>query len=274
MTGGVKISEDIDPELREKLGLEFNAKLSFLWGVSYPLPKWYPQLSRCQQGMWFLYQKFGDILTILLLASNLMKVCTDYDDIRVFTTCVGTTTYIFCWFVKITTFRKKSKILGDVLDRIHHISGNLDQNPMKNEQFFEIHHSYFHYVKFFGLNKTLAIGGGVCTLAIFKMVHGFFQSEPKDRHLPMAGWFPYDPYVNPQFSISCIFQMFSYLSFLLKDVTVDLLFLSVLVTLNTHLIYLGKLIGLILEEDGAIEGGMDHLEQMNWWVQQHQSVLR
>lgn len=273
---GVKLSETVNLEVKKKLGLAFNAKLSFLWGVPYPLPDWYESLTECKKILWHLYRHFGDFMTFLLFMSNIIRIFQAYDDIRAFTTCIGTMVYIICFEIKIITFTRNTKILQRVLDSLHKISENLDRNPLKDEDFFKLHHSYYHHVKFFGGNKTFAITSGVCTLALFEMVHGFFQSKPEDRQLPMAGWFPYDTYVNPQHSISCLFQLVSYLSFLLKDVAVDLIFLAILVVLNTQLIYLRKLLGLITNDIKA-EGLRDENysdELLGWWIKQHQMIIR
>lgn len=282
---GVKLSRSVNEEVKKKLGLDFNAKLSFLWGVCYPLPDWYDYLTEFQKILWYAYRRFGDIMTFLLFLSNAIMVFKSYDDIRVFTTCTGTLTYIVCVVIKLITFKRKAKILAKVLDSIHKISENLDENPLRDKGFFELHNSYYHHVKFFGVNKTFAVASGVCALAIFEMIHGFFQEKPEDRRLPMSGWYPYDPYVNPGHWVSCVFQLVSYLAFLLKDVAVDSTFLVVLVVVNTQLIYMRKLLGLIIQkEENYVDNFSIMLEEedkeenmkrlLGWWVHQHQLITQ
>lgn len=274
MTSEKKIGDELDSDYRRKLGLDFNAKFSFIIGVSYPLPVWYDELSTLQRKLWEAYKRFGYLMTGLLFISNLVKICQEYQDIRVFTTCIGTIAYIICVAVNLTIFHRQVKIIDGVLSSIHHISRNLDNNPVADKEFFAIHGSFLRHVKIFGIGKEMAIAGGVGTLAFFEIIFGYFQ--PDKKNLPMSGWFPFESLANPGFTVACLFQFVSYLSFLLKDVAIDLLFLTFLVSFNSYLIYLKKLLGQILaeKESEVVEYSDRKMQNLIWWIKQYQTVLR
>lgn len=255
---------------RKKMGLDFNARMSFFMGISHPQPDWYDDLTEFQKKLWGFYKRFGELMIFLVLLSNIGLLIISYDDIRVFCTCTGTAIYVFCVTTKIVVFRKHLDKFHTVMNEIYTVSSNLNKNPVDDKDFLDLHHRYYKMVKIFGIGKTSAFVGAVSSLLAFKITYALMHNESKDLVLPMDGWFPYKPHENPYYIFYCLFQFVAYSLFLLKDIALDLMFLAILVILNTHLIYLRKLLGIIISQENCPE----KYKRVKWWIKQHHLVLR
>jgi len=118
-----------------------------------------------------------------------------------------------------------------------------------------------------------AVVGSALFLGVVHMIEGLRNDDPNERLTPMLGWFPFDFSNKILFATACIIQTVNYLTLLARDVTVDTMLATILVVMNSQLLFLGNVLGDIVGL-GERQSPKDRRKLMLWWVRQHQTILR
>lgn len=261
-------------------GLAYHGFLSAIAGVSYPLPNSYEKWSKWRRFFWNSYIYIGYFIMIIELISLFTRLGTDVNDLGVVCACNVAIGYILQYLLKIIIFWRKSDLFVRLFKELDNISKELCENPFGDKRYLEFYRKFYRKVIVSGTAKgILEFLGNFGLIGIF-IVISLIDKVPENKITPALSWTPYDNGANPVYSLTCFFEFLVFGSVTVKNAVIDVLFWTMLVIPTVQLHYLKYLMELILKEKDwkskkvKFEDKRGTFEDLAWWIQRHQRVLK